>query len=57
MLSPNEFAYTMKFIVEKCGDDPEKAHWVMDTVMAQLLSDFGYDEGIRTFNKFIKWYA
>ena len=45
MLSPEEFAYTMKFIVEKCGDDPEKAHWLMDAVMAKLLSDLGYNEG------------
>ena len=54
IMTPEEFAKAMK----KASDyDEEDAHSKMDGIMADLLRQLGYGEGIDIFDNTSKWYA
>ena len=53
-MTPEEFAKAMK----KASDyDEEDAHSKMDGIMADLLRQLGYGEGIDIFENTNKWYS
>lgn len=54
IMTPEEFAKAMK----KASDyDEEDAHSKMDGIMADLLRQLGYREGINIFKNTNKWYS
>ena len=54
IMTPEEFAKAMK----KASDyDEEDAHMQMDGIMADLLRQLGYREGIDIFENTNKWYS
>ena len=71
MLTPEEFKNTMQRILDRWEPseerfrkahfvdphDPEMCHRTMDNLMAKLLCDLGYEDGIDIFKKALKWYA
>ena len=66
MLTSEEFKRTMQRIydtyepeegVNNKKYDPEMCHRAMDHMMAQLLCDLGYEDGIDIFRKAMRWYA
>ena len=63
IMTPEEFAKKMKKISDnlKCQNDAyydeEDAHSKMDGIMADLLRQLGYGEGIDIFENTNKWYS
>ena len=65
LMTTEEFAKAMKDISDKLDhppkDDPyydeERAHMEMDGLMADLLRQIGYGEGIDIFENTYKWYT
>ena len=53
----NQFRNEMRRIFEQEGCDYEIAHAKMDNLMAKVLVELGYGEGIAVFDKQEKWYA
>lgn len=56
-ITPQEFKEKMEKIRSDMGGDPEIAHGEMDDLIAQTLSDLGYEDGIAIFNEQTKWYS
>lgn len=56
-ITPEEFEKEMCEIWEKQGGDPEAAHGAMDDLMAKVLCQLGYGEGLNFWDKQEKWYA
>ena len=54
-MTPKEFAERMKWFSD--NNDPEMAHYNMDELMCEVLSELGYEEGIAIFCDTEKWYA
>ena len=57
MTTPEEFAAQMQKIHETMGGDEEAAHRAMDDLMAKVLIELGYRDGVAIFDKQYKWYA
>lgn len=57
MTTPEEFAEQMQKIRDTMGGDAEIAHGKMDDLMAKVLVELGYRDGIAIFDKQEKWYA
>ena len=55
--TPEEFAAQMQEIRDTIGGDEEVAHAKMDDLMAKVLVELGYRDGIAIFYKQGKWYA
>ncbi|MBU0752400.1 MAG: hypothetical protein KJ787_14090 [Gammaproteobacteria bacterium] len=55
--TPEEFAAQMQKIRDTVGGDEEVAHADMDNLMAKVLVELGYRDGIAIFDKQEKWYA
>lgn len=55
--TPEEFAAQMQEIRNTVGGDEEAAHSEMDSLMAKVLVELGYRDGIAIFDKQEKWYA
>lgn len=55
--TPEEFAAQMQKIRDTVGGDEEVAHSEMDNLMAKVLVELGYRDGIAIFDKQGKWYA
>ena len=56
-MTPAEFAEQMKTVRENRRLDAEVAHAEMDDLMAKLLVELGYQEGVAIFEEQAKWYA
>lgn len=56
-ITPEEFKEKMLEIYKEKSGDEEVAHAMMDDLMADLLTELGYGEGIEIFNKQEKWYS
>lgn len=46
-----------KLIVEQNNPDTEMAHYNADEAICTLLSDLGYEDVVREWDKVRKWYA
>ena len=61
MMTPNEFAEAMRAAHEGfhdfLGDDMASRHMHMDNLMCELLTDLGYEEGVKIFEFTCKWYG
>jgi hypothetical protein len=55
--TPKEFAAQMQKIRDTVGGDEEAAHADMDNLMAKVLIELGYRDGIAIFDDQGKWYA
>ena len=55
--TPNQFRNEMRRIFKEEGADYEIAHAKMDNLMAKVLVELGYRDGIAVFDKQEKWYA
>ena len=55
--TPEEFAAEMQKIRDTMVGDTEEAHCQMDDLMAKVLVELGYQDGIAIFDKQQKWYA
>ena len=55
--TPEEFKTQMQKIRDTVGGDEEVAHADMDDLMAKVLVELGYHDGIAIFDKQAKWYA
>lgn len=55
LMTPEEFAKEMQDAY--CKYDKERSHIKMDRLMADLLRQLGYGEGIDVFENTDKWYA
>ena len=55
--TPKEFAAQMQEIRDTVGGDEEAAHSRMDDLMAKVLVELGYSDGIAIFDKQDKWYS
>lgn len=53
--SAKGFANRMRRLSEM--DNPEIAHFEADILMCKLLTELGYDEGVKIFKNMFKWYA
>ena len=49
--TPEEFAVQMQKIRNTIGGDEEAAHAKMDNLMAKVLVELGYRDGIAIFDK------
>lgn len=56
-MTPEEFAETMRKLVEDYGHDEEMFHIIADDLMTALLEQLGYEDGVKTFINQPKWYA
>ena len=56
-LTPEEFAAQMQKIRDTVGGDEEIAHARMDYLMARVLVELGYRDGVEIFNRQDKWYS
>lgn len=52
---PKEFEIGMQILAAM--DDQEHRHYYMDRLMANVLIQLGYEDGIKVFNTSPKWYA
>lgn len=57
VMTPEEFAETMRKLVEDYGDDKEMFHVIADGLMTALLVKLGYEDGVKIFINQPKWYA
>lgn len=55
--TPEDFAAQMRKIRDEQGGDLEISHSEMDDLMARVLVELGYGEGVDIFNGQDKWYA
>jgi hypothetical protein len=55
--TPKQFAEQMQKIRDDFGADQEMAHGMMDNLMAKVLLELGYRDGIAVFDEQEKWYA
>lgn len=51
------FTVGMREAYQKCGDDEEIVHSMMDGIMCETLDRLGFTEGVKIFNETSKWYA
>lgn len=51
------FTVAMREAYQKCGDDEEIVHSMMDGIMCETLDRLGFTEGVKIFNETSKWYA
>lgn len=57
-MTPEEFKNEMlKIYPANDVYDPERAHIDADDLIIKVLTELGYDEGARIFDKKEKWYA
>jgi hypothetical protein len=59
-MTPQEFAEKMRDLLNKVEEDVrnvENCHYEADELLGTVLSELGYDEGIRIFDSMEKWYA
>lgn len=60
-MTPEEFAEQMRHIVERSdkpdGIEMEMRHIAMDDAMCDLLTELGYEDGVKIFLDTSKWYA
>lgn len=54
-MTPEEFAGKMEWI--RRGGDIEVMHAEADELMAQMLVELGYGEGVAIFKAMERWYA
>lgn len=57
LLTPEDFEETMLFISANFGDDKERVHKYMDSLMEDTLIALGYEKGVEIFKRTPKWYA
>ena len=55
--TPEEFTRLMRDALTLLGDDKEVLHERMDDLMAKVLTELGYGEGVAIFESTEKWYA
>ena len=55
--TPEEFTAQMQEIAESVGWDSERAHPRMDALMAKVLTELGYEDGIALFEEQHRCYA
>ena len=53
--SPKVFEAKMRTLEQLFGDDPETFHYKADCLMCKVLSDLGYEAGVKVFDKAEKW--
>jgi hypothetical protein len=56
-MTPEEFATTMRAIVDSSQADPEEGHADADALLVRALRDAGYDAGCNAYMMVRKWYA
>lgn len=56
-MTPEQFKKQMEQIENEFGQDIEMAHGKADFLMCKVLSEMGYQEGIKVFEDMPKWYA
>lgn len=57
VMTPKEFAETMRKLVKQYGEDKEMFHVTADGLMTALLVQLGYEDGVKIFIDQPKWYA
>lgn len=58
MITPAEFEDEMKKIYERTNSDGvDVSHVAADELMCKVLTDNGYEAGVKIFEKMKKWYA
>lgn len=57
MILPKDFKEQMEQIEREYADDTEVAHAKADFLMCEILSEMGYQEGVKVFKDMPKWYA
>lgn len=55
-MTPEEFKLKMQTILTKY-DDPESVHFKMDELMCEVLTELGYNDGVKVFENTEKWYS
>lgn len=55
VMGPEEFERRMREIAD--SEDREGGHIDADRLMASVLRELGYGEGVRIFEEMSKWYA
>lgn len=58
-MTPEEFFVRMKEIVERDAKegDHEMTHIARDEVMERVLTELGYGEGLKLFDRVTMWFA
>lgn len=57
MMTPEEFKLKMQTILTEHENYPETCHYEMDKLMCEVLSDLGYEEGVKVFEDTERWYS
>jgi hypothetical protein len=57
ILTPEEFAQKVKFLIKEGRGDNEVLHGDTDDLMEDLLIALGYEEGIEIIRNTERWYA
>lgn len=55
--TPEQFHREMERLHTKYLRDPEAFHSRADKLMQETLKGLGYEDGVKVFNKAIRWYA
>ena len=53
----NSFTAAMQEAYRVYGNDEERVHGVMDSIMCEILDRLGFTKGVEIFNEAPKWYA
>lgn len=56
-MTPNDFELKMQTLITKYGNNPEELHIEMDKLMCDLLTDLGYEKGVKVFKNAEIWYS
>lgn len=57
-MNPQEFYKKMKRLRGNNDDyDEEATHKAMDNLMCEVLTELGYEDGVKVFKETYKWYA
>ena len=56
-MTPEEFKLKMQTILTEYGNNIESSHYAMDKLMCEVLSDLGYEEGVKVFENTERWYS
>ena len=56
-MTPEEFKLKMQTILTEHENYPETCHYEMDKLMCEVLSDLGYEEGVKVFENTERWYS
>lgn len=56
-MPPGLFKAKMAGLKSKYLGDPEAFHAKADQLLCQVLTDLGYEEGVKIYNSSTKWYA